>query len=74
MRTGRPKVAFLTEDERRRLDSLAHRDRHRRSRAHDLGVCRGNGQQSGRPAPPRDAGDSLQMAQSLRTAGIGRSV
>ena len=28
MRTGRPKVALiLTEDERRRLDSLAHRSR-----------------------------------------------
>ena len=53
MRTGRPKVALmLTDEERQRLESLAHRPRSapaiaRRARI-ILGVRRGHGQQGRR--------------------------
>jgi hypothetical protein len=47
MALGRPEVALiLTDDERVRLDSLAHRSRtapHLARRADHLGVCEGRG-------------------------------
>ena len=79
MRTGRPKVALiLTEDERRRLDSLAHRSRsapHVARRARIILACAdGARQQGGRAATPRDASDGVQVARALRPAAPGRPV
>ena len=79
MRTGRPKVALiLTDDERQRLDSLAHRSRSapqvaRRARI-ILACAEGTRQQGRRATPARDAGDGLQMARPVRAAAAGRAV
>ena len=78
MRTGRPKVALIvTEDERRRLDSLAHSvaigATGGAAGAHHRGVCGRRRQPRGRQAPLRDTGDGVQVARPLRAAAPGWS-
>jgi hypothetical protein len=67
MALGRPKVALiLTDDERVRLDSLAHRSRTAPAlarRARIILACAEG--QSGREAPAHVADDGLQVARTV---------
>ena len=79
MRTGRPKVALiLTEDERQRLDSLAHRSRsapHVARRARIILAC-AEGTDSKVVARRLHVtpGDGLQVARAVYRAAAGRAV
>ena len=79
MALGRPKVALiLTDDERVRLDSLAHRSRtapHAGAARADHPGVRGGARQQGRRATPADvAGHGVQMARAVCSRATGRVV
>jgi len=79
MRTGRPKVALIvTEDERHRLDSLAHRSRSgpggRAPSTNHIGMCWRQGQQGDRATAPCHAGHPLQVAWSVYHPATGRAL
>ena len=79
MRIGQPKApVILSDDERRRLDSLAHRSRSapavaRRARI-DSRVCQRHGQHGRRAAVARHAGNGLRVAGAVHQRSVGRTL
>ena len=79
MPLGRPKVALiLTDDERVRLDSLAHRSRtapHLARRARIILACaEGHDNKVGREAAADVADDGVQVARPVCARAAGRVV